>query len=141
MDPFSLSLDDDLIDQVGLSAMPSSLRREFLQFIYDQLELRVGEALSADMSDEQLDEFSNIVDGDEAVIVDWLDEHDPDYRESPLYTRLRQVGFEDSTRLRNEYTATRWLEVARPNFRDIVQEEFDKLKEEIRSSKDQILKQ
>ena len=41
--------------------------------------------------------------------------------------------------LRAEYTATKWLEVNRPDYRDVVAGVLDELKKEIISGRDKIL--
>jgi len=41
--------------------------------------------------------------------------------------------------LRDEYAATKWLEVNRPDYRDVVAQTLDELKQEITQGKETIL--
>ena len=45
----------------------------------------------------------------------------------------------DDPRLRNEYAATKWLEVNRPDYREVVAAVMDELKREIVANRDAIL--
>ena len=48
------TLDDSFLDMVGLSDMPAEQKNSFLAYAQDQLEVRVGEKMSNDLSDAQL---------------------------------------------------------------------------------------
>ena len=45
----------------------------------------------------------------------------------------------DDPRLRDEFAATKWLEVNRPDYRDVVAAVLDELKREIVANRDMIL--
>lgn len=98
-------LDESFLASVGLGDMPEEQKKAFLKHLYEELELRVGLKLSEGMSQEQLKEFSGLVDKSD------------------------------------EDGALKWLETHRPNFKDIVGEELEKLRTEILKNKDQILAQ
>lgn len=134
-------LDDKFLEEVGLAAMPEEQKKAFLQYVYDELELRVGTRLSEGMSDAQLEEFESIIDRKDDVITAWLAEHVPDYHNDQAFGRIQQATGLDvnDPGLRAEYTATKWLEVNRPDYRDVVASVLEELKKEISSSKDAIL--
>lgn len=134
-------LDDKFLEDVGLVSMPEEQKKAFLQHIYDELELRVGTRLSEGMSDSQLEEFESIIDRKADVITAWLAEHVPDYYNDESFGRIQQATGLDvgDAGLRAEYTATKWLEVNRPDYRDVVAAVLDELKKEIRNNKDTIL--
>ena len=44
-------LDEDFLKDLGLDQLPEEQRKPFLQHIYSELELRVGERLSQGMSE------------------------------------------------------------------------------------------
>jgi hypothetical protein len=115
-------LDDNFLKELGLDQMPEEQRKPFLEHIYSELELRVGERLSQGMSDAQLDEFANIIDKVPGAVDAFLDKHAPNYTEEPMFQRLVQATgvAADDPRLRNEYAATKWLEVNRPDYRNVV---------------------
>lgn len=134
-------LDDKFLEEVGLAGMPDEQKKPFLQHIYDELELRVGTRLSEGMTDAQLEEFESIIDRKDEIIAAWLTEHVPDYHNDQAFGRIQQATGLDinDPGLRAEYTATKWLEVNRPDYRDVVAAVLDELKKEISSNKDAIL--
>ena len=134
-------LDDNFLKELGLDRMPEEQRKPFLEHIYSELELRVGERLSQGMSDAQLDEFANIIDKVPGAVDAFLDKHAPNYTHQPMYQRLVQTTSEtaDDPRLHNEYAATKWLEVNRPDYRNVVATVMEELKREIMANREAIL--
>lgn len=134
-------LDDQFLEDVGLGALPDEQKKPFLQHTYDQLEYKVGIRLSEGMSDEQLEEFESIIDRKEDVIANWLTTHAPDYENEEVYKRLQQASGlpAGDAGLRAEFAATKWLEVNRPDYRDVVAKTLDEIKQEIIANKDAIL--
>lgn len=134
-------LDDKFLADIGLGDLPADQKQAFLQHIYEELELRVGTKLSDGLSDQQLEEFEKIIDRDQAVIEAWLAAHVQDYAADPIFQRMQQALKLEATdpNLRAEYTATKWLEVNRPDYRDVVKQVLDELKAEIVANKDAII--
>lgn len=133
-------LDNTFLEEVGLGAMPEEQRKPFLQYIYNELELRVGTRLSEGMSDEQLAEFEAIIDRKEEVIVPWIERHAADFREDPSFQRIQQATQlpSDDPRLKAEFAATKWLEVNRPDYRDVVASVLSEIKQEVIAKRDAI---
>ena len=98
-----LKIDNTLLEEVGLAALPASEKNSFLKHIYETLEMRVGIRLADQMTNQQLDEFEK-------------------YFEA-----------------KDDAGAFKWLETNFPNYKEIVQQEFDKLKGEVAQSAPQIL--
>lgn len=98
-----LKIDNNLLNDLGLSALPDTEKNSLLKHIYETLEMRVGMRLADQMTNQQLDEFEQ-------------------YFEA-----------------KDDAGAFKWLEANFPNYKDIVQEEFDKLKAEIQQSAGDIL--
>src|SRR3990172_5397373 len=74
-------LDDNLLKELGLAALPAAEKNKMLAHIYETLELRVGMRLAEQMSDAQLDEFEGFIDrNDEAGALNWLETNFPDYK-------------------------------------------------------------
>jgi hypothetical protein len=134
-------LDDQFLQDIGLGDLPDEQKKPFLQHIYSELELRVGTRLSDGLSDAQLEEFEQIIDRKEEKITEWLAEHAPQYHEEETFKRLAEATkLEPSDpRLIAEYTATKWLEVNRPDYRQVVAEVLEQLKKEITANRDAIL--
>lgn len=134
-------LDDKFLEEIGLGDLPEDQKKPFLQHVYDQLEYRVGIRLSEGMSDDQLKEFESIIDRKQEVIDGWVQQYAPDYTNDPIFQKIQQAtGMPvDSPNLKGEYTATKWLEVNRPDYRDVVAKTLAELKQEIMQNKDAIL--
>lgn len=125
-------LDDQFLADAGLGALPASDKAGLLQHLYETLQLRVGTQLSHGLSDAQLEEFERIIDRDVDVIVAWVERHVPDFLEDVVYQLMREAlpGVEGSVIL-CEYAATKWLEVNRRDYRDVVAAELAQLKAEL----------
>lgn len=134
-------LDDKFLADIGLNDLPDDQKQAFLQHIYEELELRVGTRLSDGLSDQQLEEFEKIIDRDQGVIDGWLAAHVQDYANDAIFTRMQQALKLDPAdpTLKAEYVATKWLEVNRPDYRDVVKQVLDELKREIIANRDTIL--
>ncbi|MCL2037886.1 DUF5663 domain-containing protein [Candidatus Saccharibacteria bacterium] len=133
-------LDDKFLEELGLAALPAEQKQAFLQHIYSELEIRVGERLTENMSDELLDEFGNFVDMNEAGMKKWFDENLPDYAERDDYKQLRSANAQaPETAVMSEYGAMKWLQLNRPDYPQVVAAVLEELKTEIRSNKDAIL--
>ena len=134
-------LDDKFLSEIGLDSLPEEQKKPFLQHIYDELEIRVGTKLSDGMSDDQLAEFESIIDRKDEVIVDWMAKFAPDYHNDAGFMQLQTTTGLDvnDPNLRAEYAATKWLEVNRPDYRDVVSQVLDELKKEVIAGRDVIL--
>lgn len=98
-----LKIDNSLLEEVGLAALPAAEKNSFLKHVYETLEMRVGIRLADQMTNQQLDEFEK-------------------YFEA-----------------KDDAGAFKWLETNFPNYKEIVQQEFDKLKGEVAQTAPQIL--
>ncbi len=134
-------LDEQFLKDIGLEGLPEDQKQPFLQHIYSELELRVGTRLSDGLSDAQLEEFEQIIDRKQDKIMDWLSQHAPTYAQDQAFMKLQQATNlpADDPRLVAEYTATKWLEVNRPDYRDVVAAVLAELKQEILANRDAIL--
>ena len=74
-----MQFDEQFLQEMGLSAMPEEQKQKFLDYIEEELEVRIGERISRGLTEEQLNEFDMIEDADRAR--DWLERNRPDYRE------------------------------------------------------------
>lgn len=76
-----IKLDDTLLEEIGLGDLLPAERKMTLMTIYEQLEIRVGQALAAQMTTEQMKEFEEFIDNsDEAGGLSWLERNFPDYK-------------------------------------------------------------
>lgn len=134
-------LDDQFLTDIGLAELPEEQRKPFLQHVYDQLEYRVGISLSEGMTDAQLEEFEAIIDKKQEIVDAWVAQYAPEYGSDELFGKIQAATNlpAESPALKSEYAATKWLEVNRPDYRDVVATTLDQLKQEIIQNRDSIL--
>lgn len=74
-------LDNALLEELGLGALPAEEKNRMLNHIYETLEMRVGMKLAEQMTNDQLDEFESFIDkNDEEGALKWLSSNFPDYK-------------------------------------------------------------
>ncbi|NLH70047.1 MAG: hypothetical protein GX454_07690 [Brooklawnia sp.] len=136
-----LLLDDQFLADCGLESLPTPDKESLLQAIYEELELRVGNALAEGMTAAQLDTFAAITAPDEAAIRDWLSENVPDYLNDELFHTFedRAPAGVSELDILGEYAAVAWLRVNAPNYPQITQAELKNLKAEVTSRRDELL--
>lgn len=74
-----MEFDDKFLQEMGLQAMPEDQKQKFLDYVQEELEVRIGERISKGLTQTQLNEFDMITDPAEAA--SWLEKNRPDYRE------------------------------------------------------------
>ena len=74
-----MQFDEQFLQEMGLSAMPEDQKQQFLDYVQEELEVRIGERISRGLTEVQLNEFDMINDVNEAR--EWLERNRPDYRE------------------------------------------------------------
>ena len=134
-------LDDKFLQDLGLDQLPEDQKQAFKEHIYSELELRVGVRLSNGLSDEQLSEFESFVDRNDEKVRAWVAANNPDYMNDPAYQQLKEnapQGAEDAVLLA-EYASLKWLAMNRPDYRDVVTQVLEELKQEIMTNRDTIL--
>ncbi len=136
-----MKINEQFLDEVGLGELPPQEKQAFLEYLYSEVELRVGDALSKDMTPEQVVEFKKIADKDSSFIVNWLSAFVPMYHSDTLFEKMQKnTGYDVAdTRLLSEYAATKWLELNRPDYAQIVADVVSKIRQEIIENKDQLL--
>lgn len=134
-------LDDKFLQDIGLGELPEDQKQAFLQHIYSELELRVGTKLSEGMSEQQLAEFEAFVDQDEQKVFAWFERNLPNYEQAEDFQSLRASAPDNVTpiMLLSEYGSLKWLELNRPDYKQVVASELEKLKAEISTNKDALL--
>ena len=95
-----MEFDEKFLQEMGLSAMPEEEKQKFLDYIQEELEVRIGERISQGLTEVQLNQFDMITDQAEA---------------------------------------TKWLEVNRPDYREIVNRTIEEMKAEIRANRDKLV--
>lgn len=134
-------LDENFLNDLGLGQLPADQKQAFLQHIYEQLELAVGTKLSEGLSESQMKEFEAFVDQDEDKVRQWLANNLPEYIESEDYKQLKASAPANVSEvaLLSEYGSLKWLELNRPDYRQVVAAELENIKQDILAHRDSIL--
>ena len=74
-----MQFDENFLQEMGLSAMPEDQKQAFLNYVKEELEVRIGERISKGLTEVQLNEFDLI--DNHADATEWLEKNRPDYRE------------------------------------------------------------
>ena len=144
----AIKLDDSLLEELGLGSLPEPEKKPFLRQLYEELEKRVGTRLAAGMTDEQLNQFERFAAGDINYARIYLDGAKPGWTSLEDYAAMYKAAqdraaaagapFQEEAVVA-EYAAFKWLEINFPNYKDVVADEFEKLKAEIKQMAPQIL--
>jgi hypothetical protein len=108
----AFKLDNELLEELGLADLSVDDKQSMLRQILETLEMRVGTSLASKMSDAQLDEFEQLMptEGDSQEAIHQKEQH-----------------------------ALVWLENNFPNYKQVVNDELEKLKAEIKQTAPQIV--
>ena len=136
-----IKFDEKFLEEAGLGGMPEEQKQEFLQHIQEQLELRVGEKMSENMSVDQMEEFDGIMRNDRKIMSKVLIDFGGDYRQDPLYKKVmeKHKATEATLELIGEYLSIKWIQTYRPNYSEIADKVAEELKEEIIAGRERIL--
>ena len=74
-----MELDEKFLQEMGLQAMPEEQKQQFLDYVQEELEVRIGDRISKGLTEVQLNEFDMITDPIESIR--WLEKNRPDFRE------------------------------------------------------------
>lgn len=133
-------LDDNFLEELGLGSLPEEQKKAFLQHVYSQLELRVGTRLSEGLSSEQLAEFESFIDRDMEKVHAWIAANASGYQTDPTYIQMRDSAQgADENAVLAEYASLKWLNLNRPDYREVVKQVLGELKQEILNNRDAIL--
>lgn len=85
-----MRIDEQFMEEVGLGAMAPDEKQAFMQHAEEELEVRVGQAVGADFTEEQMNEFDAITDLGQAA--KWLDANAPNFRQvtERVYEKFKQ---------------------------------------------------
>ena len=120
--------DEAILKQIGMEGAPEAEQRAAL----DQLQTFIGEAISATLSEQQLNEYQAIIDDDTEVIDAWLESTIPDYKNAALYQEFAE-GFDSDPEQNSPeklFATVAWIELNVPNRQAIVDEVIANFKPE-----------
>lgn len=124
----------DWIVEAGLGWLPQKEQHRLADLVYQRLQERVGARLSSGMTDEQLDEFTVVTEGEERQLAEWLESAAPDFLEDQIWSNLCETAPEaPPSVLLREYASLKWLSLNAPNYSDVVAKAREEIKDELRT--------
>lgn len=74
-----MKIDENFLVEMGLEEMPTEQKPAFLEYVQEELELRIGQRIAEGLTEEQIMEFEQIE--DKELAKQWIEEHFPNYKE------------------------------------------------------------
>ena len=136
-----IRVDENFLRETGLGDLDEMQRTAFIEEAQRLLENRIGEKLSEGLSLEQLEEFDGIMKKDKNVMIKALAKLG-DYRIDEVYQNLlKRYGVTEGTvDILSEYLSVKWIQINRPNYAEVSRQVFEELKQEVRTSSEEIRK-
>ena len=131
-------INESFLEGLGLESMNEDDKKNFLEYVQDQMKLRIGERISSDMDNEKQDEFAKLADGDEAITNEVMMRY-PHFEDDEVYTSILDSSDGNKEIATNQYATLKWLEENCPNYQEVVRKTIDEIRKEIKDNKDQIL--
>ena len=131
-------INESFLEGLGLESMNEDDKKNFLEYVQDQMELRIVERISSDMDNEKQDEFAKLADGDEAITNEVMMRY-PHFEDDEVYTSILDSSDGNKEIATNQYATLKWLEENCPNYQEVVRKTIDEIRKEIKDNKDQIL--
>lgn len=83
-----------LVAAAGLADLPETFLSEFTEAVADRLEMRVGNRIGELLSDEQISEMEELIDGDAEAVLTHLSSYLPGYEEYVVEKISRRIILE-----------------------------------------------
>lgn len=131
-------INESFLEGLGLESMSEDDKKNFLEYVQDQMELRIGERISSNMDNEKQDEFAKLADGDEAIANEVMMRY-PHFEDDEVYANILASSDGNKEVATNQYATLKWLEENCPNYQEVVKNTIDEIRKEIKDNKDQIL--
>lgn len=131
-------LDEEFLERIGLGSLSDDIKKNLLEKYQNDLEIRIGEKMSKDLSDSQLKEFEKIIDDDKEIIKKWLDKLG-DYKNDEVYKRILSSHGAETDVMLNDYVTAKWLNKNCPQYPEHIKAAIKEISDEIIRRKDVIL--
>lgn len=79
-----MEFNEQFLQEMGLQAMPEDQKQPFLDYVQEELEIRIGQEISKGVPLEKLQEFDQLTEADD--VIKWFNDNRPDFREIVLRT-------------------------------------------------------
>lgn len=136
-----LELTSEFLDELGLKKLEPEEKAELLTLVYSELELRAGTEISEPMNEQQIEEFEALHNGNMQAIRNWVVKFFPNFESNLAYRKIQdKMGCDDEDAVLRDFAQTAWLSMNSPDYRSIVFEQIEQIKQELVEYKDLILR-
>lgn len=118
--------DEDIIAELGVQDLDADTQHR----IVNDYSMQVGAAVLEGLTDEEIEEYEQIIDGNQEVIDHWLDANVPDFKDAIAYQELAAGFDEDPEKVAADkvFASMAWIEKKNPNLSEKVAAVKDKIK-------------
>jgi SNF2 family DNA or RNA helicase len=120
--------DEQIIAQLNIEALPDDEKTEVIR----EAQVRIGETISEELTEEQLVEYQAIIDGNEQVIATWLEKNVPHYKDEAIYQSFEE-GYESDPEHNSPaklFASIAWIQLTVPHIQDLVAKVIESFKQE-----------
>ncbi len=109
--------DEYIIEKLSIEAFSKKEQNEML----DEVRMLIGDAVSDELTEQQLNEYEAIINANDEVIQPWLEQNVPDYKTNPVYQQFEDdynsdPEHNDPAKL---FATIAWIELNVPNRKEI----------------------
>lgn len=127
-----MSQDEQYIEKLAIQHLPKEKQDEILE----ELNFRVGDAITEKLSEQQQAEYTAIINADKKVIDAWLGNNLPTYKESVLYKEVLEGYNQDPERIdpAKVVASVGWVELNVPDIQQITDRVVENFRVELGSA-------
>jgi hypothetical protein len=120
--------DEQIIQQLGIADLPDDQK----EVLVSEAQVRIGEAISQQLTDEQLHEYQAIIDGDKQVIDSWLENNVANYEEAGAYQAFEEAYESDPEKNdpKKMFASLAWVQLNVPHLQEVVAQALESFRQE-----------
>jgi hypothetical protein len=120
--------DEQIIAQLNIAELPDDEKTA----VINEAQVRIGETISEELTDEQLNEYQAIINGNEQVIDAWLEKNVPNYKDEAIYQSFEE-SYESDPEHNSPaklFASIAWVQLTVPHIQDLVAKALERFKQE-----------
>lgn len=121
--------EQQIIDALGIADWPEEKRKPAVI----EATMRIGTALLGSLNEQQDNEYTAIINDDQAVIDAWLEQNVPDYKQNPAYQEM-EATYESDPEHNNPaklFATIAWMQTNIPDLQERIEKTLADYKQEL----------
>lgn len=131
-------LNEEFLLESGFQELPSQERKKLLSILQDEVMERAGDILIAGLSQYQIQEYQQVLQGISVLNLQWLQLYYPEFQQEEVFLDLIARGYEVNDAI-NEATKELWIRDNCPEYIQIVRCCIEQVMKEVLIDKEAIL--